>query len=55
MVMSEHGPARTENKQKVHPMLPNKRPDDMVRITTPELAQKFIDEQVALIREQVGD
>ena len=25
----------------------NKRPDDMVRITTPELAQAFIDEQVA--------
>ena len=35
--------------------LPNKRPDDMVRITTPELAQKFIEEQVALIREQVKD
>ena len=36
-------------------MLLNKRPDDMVRITTPELAQKFIDEQVAEVREQVGD
>ena len=36
-------------------VLPNKRPDDMVRINTPELAQAFIDEQVALIREQVGD
>ena len=36
-------------------MDPNKRPDDMVRITTPELAQAFIDEQVAAIREQVGD
>lgn len=35
--------------------LPNKRPDDMVRITTLELAQKFIEEQVALIREQVKD
>ena len=35
--------------------LPNKRPDDMVRITTPELAQKFIEEQVALIREQVKE
>ncbi|MBE6525303.1 MAG: glutamine-hydrolyzing GMP synthase [Thermoplasmata archaeon] len=33
----------------------NMRPDDMVRITTPELAQKFIDEQVAEIRSQVGD
>ena len=33
----------------------NKRPDDMVRITTPELAQAFIDEQVAAVREQIGD
>ncbi len=32
-----------------------RRPDDMVRITTPELAQKFIDEQIGLIRDQVGD
>ena len=36
-------------------MDPNKRPDDMIRITTPELAQAFIDEQVAAVREQVGD
>ena len=36
-------------------MGPNQRPDDMVRITTPELAQAFIDEQVAVIREQIGD
>ena len=33
----------------------NKRPDTMERITTPELAAAFIDEQVALVREQVGD
>ena len=33
----------------------NKRPGDMVRITTPELAQAFIDEQVAAVREQIGD
>ena len=33
----------------------NVRPDDMERITTPELAQAFIDEQVAALREQVGD
>ena len=33
----------------------NKRPDDMVRITTPELAQAFIDEQIAAIKAQVGD
>ena len=32
----------------------NKRPDDMVRITTKELADKFIEEQIALIRQQVG-
>lgn len=36
-------------------MDPNKRPDDMVRITTPELAQVFIGEQVTAIREQIGD
>ena len=36
-------------------MNPNKRPDDMVRITTPELANAFIDEQVDAIRAQVGD
>ncbi|MBQ8474325.1 MAG: glutamine-hydrolyzing GMP synthase subunit GuaA, partial [Clostridia bacterium] len=36
-------------------MLLNKRPDDMLRITTPELAKKFIDEQVAEVRAQVGD
>ncbi len=33
----------------------NKRPDDMARITTPELAKAFIDEQVAQVRAQVGD
>lgn len=32
-----------------------RRPMDMERITTPELAQAFIDEQIALIKEQVGD
>ena len=32
-----------------------RRPDDMGRITTPELAEKFIDEQISLIKEQVGD
>ncbi len=36
-------------------MDPNKRPDDMERITTPELAQAFIEEQVAACREQIGD
>ncbi len=33
----------------------NKRPDTMERITTKELADKFICEQVKLVREQVGD
>ena len=33
----------------------NIRPDSMERITTKELANAFIDEQVALIHEQVGD
>ena len=33
----------------------NKRPDDMVRITTRELADAFIEEQVKAIKEQVGD
>ena len=36
-------------------MDPNKRPDDMVRITTPELAQAFVAEKVEEIRAQVGD
>ena len=33
----------------------NKRPDTMQRITTEALAKVFIDEQVELIRQQVGD
>ena len=33
----------------------NVRPDSMVRITTKALADKFIEEQIALVREQVGD
>ena len=33
----------------------NKRPDDMQRITTPELANAFIEEKVAEIKAQVGD
>ena len=33
----------------------NVRPESMERITTPALAQKFIDEQIAEIRAQVGD
>ena len=33
----------------------NKRPDSMVRITTKELADAFIEEQIAAVRTQVGD
>ena len=33
----------------------NVRPETMVRITTPELANAFIEEQVAAVRKQVGD
>ena len=33
----------------------NKRPETMERITTKELAQAFIDEQIAAIKRQVGD
>ncbi len=33
----------------------NVRPDSMARITTPELAAAFIEEQVAAVRAQVGD
>ena len=33
----------------------NIRPETMARITTPELAAAFIDEQVAAVRAQVGD
>ncbi|MBQ9942455.1 MAG: glutamine-hydrolyzing GMP synthase subunit GuaA, partial [Christensenellaceae bacterium] len=32
-----------------------KRPETMERITTPALAEKFIEEQVAEVRAQVGD
>jgi len=36
-------------------MSSNVRPDTMVRITTKELADKFIEEQIAEVRSQVGD
>ncbi len=36
-------------------MAMDKRPDDMIRITTPELANAFIEEQVKEIQAQVGD
>ena len=36
-------------------MVYDRRPDDFERITTPELAQKFVDEQMEAIKEQVGE
>ncbi len=33
----------------------NKRPETMVRITTPELADAFINEQVKELKKQIGD
>ncbi len=36
-------------------MDPNKRPETMERITTPELANAFIEEQIKALREQIGD
>ena len=33
----------------------DKRPETMERITTPALAQQFIDEQIAALRAQIGD
>ena len=36
-------------------MSSNVRPDSMARITTKELADKFIEEQIAAVRAQVGD
>lgn len=32
----------------------NKRPEDMQRITTPELAKDFIDEQIEALKKQIG-
>ena len=36
-------------------MVYDRRPDDMVRITTPELADAFIEEQLQALRDQIGD
>ncbi|MCR4655243.1 MAG: glutamine-hydrolyzing GMP synthase [Lachnospiraceae bacterium] len=33
----------------------DRRPDDMARITAPELADAFIEEQISLLREQIGN
>ena len=39
----------------VESMDQNKRPETMERITTPELAQAFIEEQIAALKSQIGD
>ncbi|MCR5510872.1 MAG: glutamine-hydrolyzing GMP synthase [Lachnospiraceae bacterium] len=36
-------------------MANDRRPEDMVRITTPELADAFIEEQLAALKDQIGD
>ena len=36
-------------------MATDRRPDDMARITTPELADAFIEEQIAALRAQIGN
>ena len=36
-------------------MAENRRPESMQRITTPALAQAFIEEQITALREQIGD
>ena len=36
-------------------MIFDRRPDDMVRITTKELADAFIEEQITALREQIGE
>ncbi len=33
----------------------DRRPEDMARITTPELAKAYIEEQIKALREQIGD
>ena len=36
-------------------MADNRRPENMQRITTPELAQTFINEQLTALRQQIGE
>ncbi|MCH5261039.1 MAG: glutamine-hydrolyzing GMP synthase subunit GuaA, partial [Lachnospiraceae bacterium] len=36
-------------------MVNDRRPENMIRITTPELAEAFIEEQVKELRAQIGD
>ncbi len=39
----------------VNAMSDNKRPESMERITTPQLAEKFIEEQLQALKAQIGD
>ena len=36
-------------------MIYDRRPDDMIRITTAEQAEAYIEEQIAAMRQQIGD
>ena len=48
---------RKKKRQKIleeRHMAENRRPENMERITTPELARAFIDEQLAALRRQIG-
>ena len=42
-------------KEEICFMSDNRRPENMQRITTPELAKAFIDEQLEALRSQIGD
>lgn len=56
--MSEAQTGTAGNMRKnleVSKMADNRRPETMERITTPELAQSFIDEQLAALRGQIAD
>ena len=43
------------NKSREEKNMADRRPDDMARITTNELADAFIEEQIAELRKQIGD
>lgn len=55
MVDIQAGLPAVNQEEKMAVSKENTRPADMQRITTPELARKFIEEQIKEIRETVGD
>ncbi len=55
MYNNEYKNKKSKDLGEIKYMDSNVRPESMARITTSDLAKKFIDEQVALVREQVGD